>query len=100
MSYLTTSLILGTLTYAFYLTAIYSDRLRKWTLRNSWVMFGLTEILEDLDRGFKPGGSDLFLALFIHVLICALLAVLIAMIWPIVIPMLLFLKLSIKKFTR
>ena len=100
MSYFAIALILGTLTFAFYLSAIYSDRLRAWTLGNGWVMFGLTDILKDLDRGFRPGDSDLFLALFLQILISAFFAMLFGLIWPIAIPMLLFFKLSIKKFTR
>jgi hypothetical protein len=100
MSYFAIALILGTLTFAFYLAAIYSDRLRAWTLGNGWVMFGLTDILKDLDRGFEPGDSNLFLALFLQVLISALFAMLVGLIWPVAIPMLLFFILSIKKFTR
>lgn len=86
--------------FSFYLTAIYSDRLRAWTLCNSWVMFGLTDILKDLDVGFKPGDSNMFLALFLQVLISVLFAFVIGLIWPVAIPILLFFKLSIKKFTR
>lgn len=100
MSYFSIAVIIQALMFSFYLAAIYSDRLRAWTLRNSWVMFGLTDILHDLDRGFRPGDSDMFLALFLQILICALFAVVIGLIWPIAIPMLLFFKLSIKKFTR
>jgi hypothetical protein len=100
MSYSVIALILCVLTFTFYLAAIYSDRLRAWTLRNSWVMFGLTDILKDLDRGFRPGDSDMFLALFLQILMCALFSVVIGLIWPIGIPMLLFFRLSIKKFTR
>jgi len=100
MSYSIIVLILGTLMFSFYLAAIYSDSLRKWTLRNGWVMFGLTDILKDLDEGFKPGDSNMFLALFLQVLISALFALVIGLIWPVAIPILLFFKLSIKKFTR
>ena len=100
MSYFVISLILGALMFSFYMAAIYSDRLRAWTLRNSWVMFGLTDILKDLDRGFKPGNSGMSLALFLQVLISAIFAMLAGLIWPVAIPMLLFFRLSIKKFTR
>lgn len=100
MSYFAIALILGILIFYFYLAAIYSDWLRAWTLRNSWVMFGLTDILHDLDRGFEPGDSTLFLALFLQVLISALFAFVVGLIWPVSIPMLLFFRLSIKKFTR
>lgn len=100
MSYFSIAVIIQALIFSFYLAAIYSDRLRTWTLRNSWVMFGLTDILHDLDRGFEPGDSNMFLALFLQVLISALFAFVIGLIWPIAIPMLLFFKLSIKKFTR
>jgi len=100
MSYSIIVLILGTLMFSFYLTAIYSDSLRKWTLRNGWVMFGLTDILKDLDEGFKPGDNNLFIGLFLQILISAIFALMISLIWPISIPILLFFKLSIKKFTR
>ena len=100
MSYFSIAVIIQALMFSFYLAAIYSDRLRAWTLRNSWVMFGLTDILYDLDRGFEPGDSDMFLALFLQVWISALFAFVIGLIWPIGIPMLLFFRLSIKKFTR
>jgi len=100
MSYFSIAVIIQALMFSFYLTAIYSDRLRAWTLGNSWVMFGLTDILHDLDRGFRPGDSDMFLALFLQILMCAGFAFVVGLIWPIGIPMLLFFKLSIKKFTR
>jgi len=100
MSYAAIAIIIQALMFAFYLTAIYSNWLRAWTLRNSWVMFGLTDILKDLDVGFKPGDSGMFLALFLQVLISVLFAFVVGLIWPIGIPMLLFFKLSIKKFTR
>jgi len=100
MSYFSIAVIIQALMFSFYLAAIYSDRLRAWTLRNSWVIFGLTDILKDLDEGFKPGDSNMFLALFLQVLISALFALVIGLIWPVAIPMLLFFKLSIKKFTR
>lgn len=100
MSYFAIAVIIQALMFSFYLAAIYSDRLRAWTLRNSWVMFGLTDILHELDHGFRPGDNYMFLALFLQVLISAIFAMIIGLIWPIGIPMLLFFKLSIKKFTR
>ena len=100
MSYGTIALIIGTLMFAFYMAAIYSDRLRKWALCNGWVLFGMTETLHDLDRGFEPGDNIMFLALFLQILISTFFAIIFGLFWPIGIPMLLFFKLSVKKFTR
>lgn len=74
--------ILASLFFIFNVIVPFSDRLRGWVIANG--ILPMTDLLKDLNRGFKSTDADsMWLVLFLWIMFGTLLALIILLIWPI-----------------
>lgn len=79
--YFAIGLTAGTFLFLFWMAAVFSDRLRKLVIEKG--LLPMTDLLEDLDRGFKPRDADsMWITLLLWSLFGFLFSLLTLLAWP------------------